>query len=930
MSVTGEAAVSPGAPAPSPDRPAARRGRLSRGDRRAVAVLVGVPLVVFVLPALAGHPALAGDNLLQSFPLRALSGDQLRQGHLPLWNPLIWSGNPLLGGLNAGALYPGTFAFAVLGPVAAWVLNLVVTYWVAGLGCYGLLRNYRVRPLGAGLGAATFAFTGAMVAQMPHLPIVQGWAWVPLLVLAELRMAAALLGVAPGIDGPRAVPRRSPWPSTLALAATGGLILLTGEPRGMAEAELVALVVTVWVVGRPYAGLGVDVARRARFVGQLAVAAVWAVALGAAQLVPGWSFIATTERASATLTFFGSGSLAPKWSALLFVPEIFGGDGIAHMPIFFATYNLPEVTGYVGLLPLAAALALLTRSLGRRRDRRASDWGVWLVLLVVGLLATFGTYTVFGGAFFHLPLFNKTRLQSRNLGIVDLSLAVLLGFWVDRLVHGSPAAASVTGWRRWVTAAPAVLAAALCLFGLAIPRLEQVALDTPQYLAGMGGLLRPWFGLQLAVAVAVLALILAWPRLAAVTARRLLVGVVTADIVIFTAVASTGLNAGRGPTYVPSSALARAVLGTDGRFGFYDTTALSVNELDAIGQPDLNAFTGLPSVGGYGSTVSGAYGTVTGAHTLETLDPCALARGVFDPLRLATVLTLPEFLAPAILTNGTVVTPPPPNPPTSPPGQVCRAPAPGAGGTRTLYLGQVLDLTGARLVGAAGTPPVVGVLTATGGVRVPGETVRPVPGGWSVAFAAPVRAAGLVVTGARAPVSDTSSATAVGGDRFVFSGPMQDALGVRGWRYRGQWKNYARFARPVRPPVWVQGGPGAARVDQQSTTDWGSQTDRLDAPRAVTVVRSEAYAPGWRVEAVPVGGGSARSLPVVPDGLVQAVRVPAGRWTLTFTYGPTAATVGVALSAAAVVAMAVAGAVIGWRRRRVRAAGPPNGVPDRR
>ena len=94
-------------------------------DGRAVLVLVAVPLVVFVVPALVGHPAIGGDNVIQNFPLRVLSGRLLRQGHLPLWNPYIWSGTPLLGGLNAGAVYPLTLVFAVLPPTAAWVVNLL-------------------------------------------------------------------------------------------------------------------------------------------------------------------------------------------------------------------------------------------------------------------------------------------------------------------------------------------------------------------------------------------------------------------------------------------------------------------------------------------------------------------------------------------------------------------------------------------------------------------------------------------------------------------------------------------------------------------------------------------------------------------------------------------------------------------------------------
>ncbi|HTX62962.1 MAG TPA: hypothetical protein VMD28_04955, partial [Acidimicrobiales bacterium] len=156
-------------------------------DAAAVSVLVLLPVALFVVPAAFGHPAITGDNLIQNLPLRALTGLQLRQGHLPLWNPYIWSGSPLLGGLNAGSFYPFTFLFAVLPAVAAFVVNLLGVYWAGGLGMYALARQYGLRPLPSFLGALTYAFGGAMSGQVVHLGVVQGMGWMPLLVLAELR-----------------------------------------------------------------------------------------------------------------------------------------------------------------------------------------------------------------------------------------------------------------------------------------------------------------------------------------------------------------------------------------------------------------------------------------------------------------------------------------------------------------------------------------------------------------------------------------------------------------------------------------------------------------------------------------------------------------------------------------------------------------------
>jgi len=56
-----EAPATPAAATPTPAK-VRRAARLSRGDRWAVGFLVGIPAVVFIGPALFGHPAIAGDN----------------------------------------------------------------------------------------------------------------------------------------------------------------------------------------------------------------------------------------------------------------------------------------------------------------------------------------------------------------------------------------------------------------------------------------------------------------------------------------------------------------------------------------------------------------------------------------------------------------------------------------------------------------------------------------------------------------------------------------------------------------------------------------------------------------------------------------------------------------------------------------------------
>ena len=907
------------------------RAAWGSADVRAVAALVVLPVLVFVGPALFGYPAITGDNAIQTFPLRIFSGELLRQGHLPLWNPYLWSGTPLLGGLNAGSLYPFTLLFTVLPGVAAWVLNLLGAYWVGGLGLYALLRQFRLAPLASFLAALTYTFGGAMVGQMVHLPIVEGMGLIPVMALAQFRLAWALFGTGPArADGEADRPAgSSPWPWVALLAATIGLIFLTGEPRGMAEAELVAGPLALWLACRRYPGTPVAPVRRAAYLAYSLVGAVWAVAIGAVQLVPGWAFITSSQRSAESFVFLAAGSLRVSWSTLLLVPDLFGGNGIGNQPTYFNSYNLPEVTGYIGLLPLVAVVVLLGRSFGKRRDRRALEYLPWLLLAVFGLLLSFGEFTPLGHLFVHIPFYSKVRLPSRSLGIVDLAVCVLFAYWLDALLAGraAPAVAPARPWRAraGVLAVP-VATLTLCAVAFAAP----VALEGSfAYLHGAvnrGAEVRPWFVAQGAVALAVGALLLGWRRLPPRWLKVLLVAVVFCDLLVFNLSSATGYAPEHTPV-TPVTSTATAVFGTTGRFAIFDTTAQRVARLTTVGQPDLNDLVKLPSVQGYGSLVAGAYFAATGAHTLDDLSACALQSGAFNQLRLKTLITPSVFLAPPIGTNGEV-SPQYDSPPAPCPG----APPPGTPERRTFYLGETLsvravtlgraDRTFHRPAGYVARPLRVGVIEPSGTTVFPRQRVVGGAGSWSVRFASPVSATGLVVTGPADEVADASTVHTSGGDAYALDGELQDALDEAGWRLDGSWQGYARFVRPtIRPPVWIEGSPDGSSVEQRVTTDWGSETDAVVATVPVTVVRSEAYLTGWHAVATPAHGPS-RSLTVRRDGLVQSVRVPAGTWTLTFSYRPKGLTLAGLASGAGVVAAAAVGLGVLRRRRRRPGGGP--------
>jgi len=666
-----------------------------RGDLIAVGVLVGLAVLAFGLPSLLGRPVLPGDDMTQNYPLRILAGQQIRGGHLPLYDPYIWSGTPLLAGWNAAAAYPLTWLFAVLPGLTAWTVGLVATYAIAAVGMYGFLRlGPRLRATASFAGALTFAFGGAMAAQVTHFGLVTGMSWVPLGLLAVCRLtepsATVPVGAAPADAAPAdgAPVRRGvgpmAWTGLLGLAV--GMIVLAGEPRAIADGYVIIGLYAAWRM--------IPLGRRLLPAFGLVVSGtVLGVALSAVQLLPGMAAISTSQRAGASLALFSSGSLPDRWLALMLVPDLLGGSGTLSQPSFFGFYNLTEIDGYAGILPVVAALALLSRvRLARIRSwHQLPEWLVWHVMAIAGVALALGGNTPLGSVLARLPFYGTQRLQSRNILILDLALAILLAYWADQPFMRREINAE--RFPRWVSpeaalaALPAVAMIGLVAAVLAGPGLVHWLDSNDPISAAVIGQLRPWLIPYLLLGAGALALVSFGRRLPGRLCAGLIAGFVVLDVSSFSALAvvqiapagasspagtvsssgtassgtvsSSSTVSSSGTVSSSSSTASRAVLprlsirpvsalGYPGRFAIYDPDLLDTSALSVLQPPDLNSITGTPSVQGYTSIVDGRYAAATGSHQAigdgqDTLSAAAISDGTLDSLDTTVVLTLPQY-----------------------------------------------------------------------------------------------------------------------------------------------------------------------------------------------------------------------------------------------------------------------------------------------
>jgi len=863
--------------------------RRNAADLWAIVALIVVPLAVFGITALCGHPQIPGDNVVQNYPLRVLVGQQLRRGTLPVYNPYIWGGAPLLGGWNAGALYPFTFLFAVLPGAGAWTLNVLAVYWVAAVGLYAFLRTVGLRPVPSALGAASFSFAGAMDVHLSHFGLVAGMSWIPVILLAIAKL-----------EGTHTIAHQARWAGVLAVAV--GMNILAGEPRAIDTMVIVAVIFFAWSALRRGPHLG-------RFVVSVVLGAGAAVLVGAVQWIPGSMAVATSQRAVNSYALYGFGSLTPSWVSLLLAPGLLGGSGSFGTSAWFASNNLPEVMGYVGLLPVIGAAGLLGTM---RRRGPLPEWFIWQIIAVVGFVLAIGTYTPLGVVLTHVPLFGDQRLQSRNIAITDLALAVLFAYWLDHLLERG-VGIRVRSAGRWIAGRaarvpliPVVLAAVLGMASLVSPSTVARLLGVPASQAGQAGGQRPVLAAGLVIALLAGLLVLRLPTLSRARLPWLVGAFVALDIVVFNLVSVWTVDpAASAPTVFPAGTAAVPLpappdLGREGRFALFDPDLVDWPTIKRLGQPDLNVLDERFSVQGYSSIVDANYAIATGSHGAsgegtDTLAPAALNDGVLDQLDTTALVTTPAYLLVPVAPG----TPPvPPGVPATVPGST----TPGGGarylperGGAVWVFGEDLKVSSVSVQWVPRSPdarPSFRVALEEPGGRFAAAAVTVEPGPHRVAtirLVRPARAIGVRVEPAGAGVLGSPVIATTSGTAFAAIGALQDALAAGRWSFTGNVGVLSIFTNShALPPLTLRAVGGqslvGARVRALSGPAIAPSAAAVSSTSGTEVVRSVTPIPGWSATWRPTGGAPPRTLAVQGLGVVQMVQVPPGSGILTWHY----------------------------------------------
>ena len=365
-------------------------------------VLLAVSLAAFLLLVGLGPEALPfqpgapySDAAISHWPNALFLRHSVLDDHaLPLWRPLLMSGQPFAANPLNKVWYPPQWLVLLIPPA----LHLTILTWLhlvlAGAGAWAWGRATGLHPWPAALAGCGYAFAPRLISSVGagHLDLVYAAGWVPWLLWAVFRATQS--------DATRRM-----W---IALGVFAALCFLA-DVRLSAYAFVTAAAYLAWRGSVSQAALRSTLPRAA-------LAALIAAGLTAVQWVPVLLLRADLSRQTITLHDAAVFGLTPgQWIGLLIGQH--GGSW--------------ETLIYVGISTLALAIAALLL-----RPRALWFWGALLLLLALYAMGEHGgLWTLLNRA---VPVLRWWRVPPRVWLVAALILPYLAAWGAQLLAENPP------------------------------------------------------------------------------------------------------------------------------------------------------------------------------------------------------------------------------------------------------------------------------------------------------------------------------------------------------------------------------------------------------------------------------------------------------------------------------------------------------------
>lgn len=377
-------------------------------------LLAIIGLVSFrFFPFFFGQSLFFGDNFFLMVPGKLFTAQWLKEGVLPFWNPLIFTGISWVGDINQSLWYPSTLLFLGFEPFVALNLTILIHQVLSTLGMYLLAGKFVQNKSLRLLAGVLWAFSPFVTASLNNIATLQSLTWFPWLVLVAINSPI----------------KKFALKKILLVVGVLTLQVLAGYPQHLIYSLAVAGFLQFWIQAP---GELKDFTKF--FVWRVLhwfIVCVVVLGLTAFVWLPFLQTVGESTREAQNLTQASAGSLLPTDLIKVFFPTFFD-NGLVGMKWGPSWSKPPNAVWFVPWLIIPVFFWLVWQKKWQKNDF------ILLALIIFPVLIALIASLPWLNIFSQIPILSMTRGVSTILMISTLASALLFVSLLERFAGVFP------------------------------------------------------------------------------------------------------------------------------------------------------------------------------------------------------------------------------------------------------------------------------------------------------------------------------------------------------------------------------------------------------------------------------------------------------------------------------------------------------------
>lgn len=265
------------------------------------------------------------DPVLQAYPWRKLTVENLKNRQFPLWNPYSFSGQPLLANIQSAPFQIGNILFLIFDFKIAWALQIILPPATAAFFMYLFLRSLNLSVYASSFGGLILPFSGFFISWLTWGTITATVMWLPAILFAINKLTS----------------QKSPREFLLIIFATVQVIF-SGHWQAAFYVFLAIFIYLVTMFFRT---------RNFRLIFLPLVALVLGILTTSVQILPSLEFVNLSNRDQDQGYYQNRQDwfIPPQNLVQLVAPDFFGNPATYN---YWGVWNYIEYVSYIGIIPL--------------------------------------------------------------------------------------------------------------------------------------------------------------------------------------------------------------------------------------------------------------------------------------------------------------------------------------------------------------------------------------------------------------------------------------------------------------------------------------------------------------------------------------------------------------------------------------------------